>query len=135
MKKNILTTGLLLVAIAATLALKKQHAHAPLTPETLNEMQSIPRLLDLGATKCVPCKMMAPILDEMAETFEGQLDVQFIDVWENEEAGKKYGIRMIPTQLFFDAEGNELFRHEGFFSREDLLAKWSELGHTFTEAE
>ncbi|MFA6173833.1 MAG: thioredoxin family protein [Kiritimatiellales bacterium] len=88
----------------------------------------LPRLLDLGAGKCVPCKMMAPILDELKTAYAGKLDVVFIDVWENKQAGEQYGIRMIPTQIFYDAEGKELFRHEGFFAKEDILAKWKELG-------
>lgn len=90
-----------------------------------------PRLVDLGAGKCIPCKMMAPILDELRKTFATVLDVQFVDVWENPDAGKPYGIRLIPTQIFYDAGGKELFRHEGFFSREDILAKWKELGFAF----
>jgi thioredoxin 1 len=56
------------------------------------------------------------------------LEVQFIDVWENPEAGKKYGVNVIPTQIFCDAQGKELFRHEGFMGKEDILAKWKELG-------
>ncbi|MDF7800071.1 thioredoxin family protein [Pontiellaceae bacterium B1224] len=100
--------------------------------ETVSE-KPLPKLLDLGAGKCIPCKMMAPILDEMEETFAGQLDVEFIDVWENEGVGQQYGIRMIPTQIFYDAEGNELFRHEGFYAREDMLAKWAELGVVLTD--
>lgn len=86
--------------------------------------KKLPRLVDLGAGKCIPCKMMAPILEELKKTYAGKLDVQFIDVWENPGAGGQYGIRVIPTQIFFDATGKELFRHEGFFSREDILAKW-----------
>ncbi|RKX40874.1 MAG: thioredoxin, partial [Verrucomicrobia bacterium] len=70
----------------------------------------------------------APILDELRETFGGQIKVDFVDVWKDEEVGKKYGIRSIPTQIFFDAVGNELFRHEGFYPREDIVAKWKELG-------
>ena len=88
----------------------------------------LPRLLDLGAGKCTSCKMMTSVLDELKTTYAGKLEVVFIDVWENKQAGEQYGIRMIPTQIFYDAEGSELFRHEGFFSREDILAKWSELG-------
>lgn len=88
----------------------------------------LPRLVDLGATKCIPCKMMAPILEELKKTYAGKMDVQFIDVWENPEAGKKYGINVIPTQIFYDAQGKELFRHEGFFGKEDILAKWKGLG-------
>lgn len=87
-----------------------------------------PVLLDLGATKCIPCKMMAPILEELGEEYAGVMEVVFIDVWEKPEAGSRYGIQSIPTQIFFDAEGKELFRHEGFISKEDILAKWKELG-------
>lgn len=88
----------------------------------------LPRLVDLGATKCIPCKMMAPILEELAKEYKGKLDVQFIDVWENQKAGQKYGIKSIPTQIFYDANGKEFFRHEGFFSKEDILAKFEAQG-------
>lgn len=89
---------------------------------------AIPRLVDLGAAKCIPCKTMAPILEDLKKTYVGKLDVQFIDVWQNPDAGKKYGINVIPTQIFYNADGNEIFRHEGFFGKEDILAKWNELG-------
>jgi thioredoxin 1 len=89
---------------------------------------SLPKLVDLGASKCIPCKMMAPILEELETTFAGKLKVEFIDVWKNPEAGQKYGVRVIPTQIFYDADGVERFRHEGFFAREDILAKWKALG-------
>lgn len=92
---------------------------------------ALPRLVDLGAGKCIPCKMMAPILEELKTEYQGRFDVTFIDVWENREAGQEYGIRVIPTQIFYDADGNELFRHEGFFSKEDILAKWVELDVQF----
>lgn len=88
----------------------------------------IPRLVDLGAGKCIPCKMMAPILDELKEEYAGALDVVFIDVWEDASAGEKYGIETIPTQIFYDPDGKELFRHVGFIAKEEILAKWEELG-------
>ncbi len=90
--------------------------------------QSIPLLVDLGATKCIPCKMMAPILEELKSNYVGRLDVKFIDVWENPDEKQQYGINLIPTQIFYDAQGKELFRHEGFFSKEDILEKWKEYG-------
>ena len=89
---------------------------------------ALPRLLELGADKCIPCKMMAPILAELRQEYAGQLQVDFIDVWKNENAGEDYGVRVIPLQIFFGADGRELFRHEGFFAKEDILAKWRELG-------
>lgn len=105
-----------------------------LTPGSLSAPgRPMPMLVDLGADKCVPCKMMAPILEEMRGTFDGQLDVVFVDVWKDPEAGRRYGVQVIPTQIFFDENGNELFRHQGFFSREDILSKWRALGYTFEE--
>lgn len=103
-------------------------AAAPAPMPAARSAQTLPRLLDLGSGTCVPCKMMAPILDEMKETFAGELTVEFIDVRTDKAAAKQYGIQVIPTQIFFDASGNEVFRHQGFFSREDILAKWRELG-------
>ena len=100
--------------------------------ETEAEVQEkLPKLIDLGAGKCIPCKMMAPILEEIKEEYNGKLDVIFIDVWENPEEAKKYKINLIPTQIFYDSAGKELFRHEGFYSKEDILEKYKELGIDF----
>lgn len=101
-------------------------------PQPAEPARAVPRLVDLGATKCIPCTMMAPILEDLKRTYAGRLDVQFIDVWENPDAARKYGISVIPTQIFFDATGKELFRHEGFFGKDDILAKWKELGVDLT---
>jgi len=94
--------------------------------------KGLPRMVDLGADKCIPCKMMAPILEELKSEYEGTLIVDFIDVWKNPDEGPKYNIKLIPTQIFFDASGKERFRHEGFISKEDILAKWKELGVDLT---
>ena len=75
---------------------------------------------------------MAPIIDELRETYTGQLEVVFIDIKANPDAAVPYNIRLIPTQVFLDADGNELFRHEGFYAREVILAKWTELGYDFS---
>jgi thioredoxin 1 len=88
----------------------------------------LPKLLDLGAGKCIPCKMMKPILDDLKRDYSHVFITEFIDVWENREAGEQYGIEAIPTQIFYDAEGKELFRHTGFYGKEDILGKWKELG-------
>ena len=81
---------------------------------------ALPRLVDLGAGKCIPCKRMAPILEALKVDYAGAVDVRFIDVWKDPQAGKPYGIRLIPTQIFFDRTSRERFRHEGFFSREEI---------------
>lgn len=103
-------------------------------PEANSEaVQKRPKLLDLGAKQCIPCKKMAPILDELTKEYKGVFDVEFIDVWqpENKEKAKAHGVQSIPTQIFFDVTGNELWRHEGFLSKEDILKKWKELGFAF----
>jgi thioredoxin 1 len=98
---------------------------------TAGEQGALPRLLDLGADKCVPCKMMAPILEKMEKEYTGRMDVHFIDVWKDPDAAKPYGVRMIPTQIFYGTDGQELFRHQGFYGKEEILAKWKELGYDF----
>jgi thioredoxin 1 len=110
--KNILTTIVAFWAVATWAA----------------ESAKLPKLVDLGADKCIPCKAMAPILKDLKAEFAGRMDVEFIDVWKDPKPGKAYKIKLIPTQIFFDASGKERFRHEGFFGKEDILAKWKELG-------
>ena len=90
---------------------------------------SLPRLLDLGSQTCTPCRMMVPELSAVSEEYAGVVNVEFIDVNENPSAAQSYGIRLIPTQIFYDAEGNELFRHEGYMSSEDMTAKLIEFGY------
>ncbi len=102
-------------------------------PDTGSDTASerLPRLLDLGATTCIPCKLMAPILGELREEYRGRMEVTFIDVRKNPEAARQHRIQMIPTQIFYDASGTELSRHTGFISREDILATWEKLGVRF----
>lgn len=97
------------------------------------EEVKLPKLVDLGAKKCVPCKMMEPILEELKKEYKDGFETVFIDVWENPDAGGKYKIRVIPTQIFLSPEGKELFRHQGFYSKEDILKKWRELGYQMTK--
>lgn len=126
----------LVVLVATALALKQARKSTP--PQIANPAPvsssslPLPKLLDLGADKCVPCKAMAPILEEMKKEFAGKLNVEFIDVWKNPGAAQKEMVEIIPTQIFLDANGKELFRHTGFFSKEDMLAKWKELGVDLT---
>jgi len=110
------------------------HAQADNEPVSVpNDKPALPRLVDLGAEKCIPCKMMKPILDDLTENYADQFEVEFIDVWKNREAGATYGIRMIPTQIFFDASGKELSRHEGFLAKKDILVTWQKHGITIVE--
>lgn len=77
-------------------------------------------MIDLGAKSCVPCKMMVPILEKLEKEYRGRADVIFIDVWQAPDAGKKYGIKLIPTQIFYNRKGEEVGRHEGFLDENSI---------------
>jgi thioredoxin 1 len=79
--------------------------------------------IELGSVRCIPCKMMQPIMKDIEKEFAGQVKVVFYDVWtpEGEPFAQTYKIRVIPTQVFLDKDGKEYFRHEGFFPKEDLI--------------
>ncbi len=85
-------------------------------------------MIDLGATECVPCKMMAPILEELKKEYAGEADIIFIDVWKNPPEARKYGIRAIPTQIFYNAEGREVYRHTGFLDKKRIVDILTRLG-------
>ena len=85
-------------------------------------------MVDLGAKKCVPCKMMAPILEKVEKDYQGRAVIHFYDVWENREPAERYGIRGIPTQIFFDKDGKEVYRHVGFMSEADIVSQLTKMG-------
>jgi thioredoxin 1 len=85
-------------------------------------------LIDLGATECIPCKMMAPIMTKLEAGYQGKAVIAFIDVWKHKEQAPKYKIRAIPTQIFYDASGTEVYRHEGFMSEKDIVAQLTKMG-------
>lgn len=93
--------------------------------------RALPRLVDLGAGKCIPCKAMAPILDGLRSEYAGRMEVLFIDVWKDPDAARPHGIRIIPTQIFYGADGKELARHEGFMAKDQILAQWKAVGVSF----
>lgn len=91
---------------------------------------ALPRMVDVGSEHCIPCKMMAPILDELQREYAGKVSVEFVNLAQDPKGGSRYGVRIIPTQIFIDSSGQEVFRHVGFYSKEDILAKFKELGFT-----
>jgi thioredoxin 1 len=85
-------------------------------------------MVDIGAMSCIPCKMMAPIMKELEEEYKGKAAIIFIDVWKNRDQGTKFGIRAIPTQIFYDKDGKEVQRHEGFMDKKSIVAVLQKLG-------
>ena len=78
-------------------------------------------MVDLGADSCIPCKMMAPILKKMEKKYDGKAAIIFIDVWKQHDQAKRFGIRAIPTQIFFNKDGKEVYRHVGFMSEAAIV--------------
>ena len=85
-------------------------------------------MIDLGAKKCVPCKMMAPILAKMEKQFEGKAAIVFIDVWIHAEQARRFGIRAIPTQIFYSETGKEVYRHVGFMDETAIINQLKKMG-------
>ena len=85
-------------------------------------------MIDLGAKKCVPCKMMAPIMEKMEKVYKGKAVIAFIDVWEHREPVNRFGIRAIPTQIFFDKNGKEVYRHVGFLAEKEIVSQLTKMG-------
>lgn len=84
--------------------------------------------IELGADRCIPCRAMQPIMREIAAEYAGKIQVVFYDVWKDPRPARKYGIQLIPTQVFIDQKGKEIFRHVGFFPKEEILGMLKEKG-------
>lgn len=87
-------------------------------------------LVDLGSHSCIPCKMMAPILEKLTKDYNGKAAIIFIDVWANKEQAKHFKVSAIPTQIFFDTDGKEVYRHQGFMAEEDIVHQFTTMGVT-----
>jgi thioredoxin 1 len=124
LKKNDIHAFVLFVTImfSATIgsAVTEQGAQIP--------VPGMVTMVDLGAKKCIPCKMMAPIIEELKKEYQDQAAIVFIDVWVNPNAGKNYNIRAIPTQIIYDSAGKEILRHEGFWDKASIVAELQKLG-------
>jgi thioredoxin 1 len=98
-------------------------------PEKVAEKpKELPKMWDFGSEKCIPCKTMLEILTPMMADYQGKVDVRIINVYEDKERTQQFHIVTIPTQVFIDAEGKELFRHVGVFSRDSIEARFREFG-------
>lgn len=130
MKKatKIIIILILLLSVTGVWGYKKyQLNNAPTNVKETVEKNK-PMLVDLGAGTCIPCKQMVPVLEDVKKTYEGKAVIKVIDVYENQDEATKYGIRVIPTQIFLDKDGKEFFRHEGFFPKEEIVKVFDKMG-------
>jgi thioredoxin 1 len=99
---------------------KVQHNLAMDNPVDKARMSGKPTMVEFGATGCIPCDMMQPILDNLREKYKDRLNVLFVHVREQRILGARFGIRSIPVQVFFDGSGREAFRHVGFYPQNEV---------------
>jgi len=88
----------------------------------------LPKLLDFGRGICIPCKKMAPVLQELSEEHKGRIIIKIIEIDRENELTIVNRIRLIPTQIFFDSKNREVFRHEGFMDKEAIKKIFQEMG-------
>ena len=87
-----------------------------------------PTLVDFGARTCPSCRKLAPILEALATEYQGKARVLFVDVYEEKSTARKYRIQMIPTQIFFNAKGQEVKRHIGGMERDEIMKELKAAG-------
>ncbi len=116
------------VAVAVSAVIAAKTGPRPATAVSPEVVSGLPTLVELGSTTCVPCQMMEEVLDELRDGYQERLNVQFVNVHADPDTAQAYGVRVIPTQVFLDAQGNEVFRHEGYFPTEDILKAFSDHG-------
>lgn len=116
------------ITVLLSLLLIFTFARAAKEPAKTVPVKGMVTMVDLGARKCIPCKMMAPILVKLEKDYKGRAAIIFLDVWEDPAPAKRFGIRAIPTQIFFDKKGEEVWRHEGFLSEKDIIKQLTRMG-------
>ncbi len=98
------------------------------SPDKEVPVKGMVTLVDLGANTCIPCKMMAPILAKLEKDYQGKAAIVFIDVWKFKDQADRFGVQAIPTQIFFDKTGKEVFRHLGFMSEKEIVGQLKKMG-------
>ncbi|MDO9565859.1 MAG: thioredoxin domain-containing protein [Candidatus Desulfaltia sp.] len=87
-----------------------------------------PVLVDFGSNSCVPCRQMRPILNEIKKEHLEKAEVLVIDVYKHKTLATEHKIQMIPTLTFFDSNGKEVHRHQGFMSKKLILEQFKKMG-------
>ena len=97
-------------------------------PEPPPKPKTLPRMWDYGSDNCLPCIEMAKFLNPMIAEYKDKVDIRIINVYQDRERTQQARIQVIPTQIFYDPDGKELFRHVGLYPRDSIVAKFKEYG-------
>jgi thioredoxin 1 len=125
---KVIIVVVLLAAIVVVFVVKQKNTTAEPVETNGASGVSLPKLVEVGSGSCVPCKAMKPIIEKLEKEYADKFKIEFHDIKVEPEAISKFKVNMIPVQIFYDVNGVELFRHEGFYSKEDILKKWKEFG-------
>jgi len=135
MRRNSIIVAILIVVLTGAFlfyVLQKTTAKPPdsnTEEDFLNALKSgKPVLVDFGSNSCIPCRQMRPILHEVKKEYSGKAEVLVIDVYKYKSLSREYKIRMIPTLTFFDSNGKEVHRHQGFMSKKLILEQFKKMG-------
>ena len=141
MKKVVVTLLILIFSTSLCSYASEEQANEPKTEKKVKSEENLiisseqldfskhkVTFIELGADRCIPCKAMQPVMREIAQKYKGTIQVVFYDVWKTPKYAKDYGIKMIPTQVFIDKNGDEIFRHVGFFAKDEIIKMLKEKG-------
>ena len=92
---------------------------------SINGNNTLPKVMKIGRTTCVPCRKMSKLLTELEPKLAGKANVEIVDIDENPEAVKQYNVTGIPVTVFFDNEGNEIYRQIGLLEENEIIG-WLE---------
>ena len=128
-KRNVLVSTLVILTIL-TFPYQAAFSEPSVDPRFPKDVvqSPLPKLLDFGRGKCIPCKKMAPILKELSEEYNTRVVIKIIEIDQERGLTEANKIRLIPTQIFFDAKNNEVFRHEGFMDKEAIKKVFEKMG-------
>lgn len=127
MRTKVTITSLVIAMLIAGVLFARVPAGAA-GPAMVVPVKGMVTLVDVGAASCIPCKMMAPILEKLEKKYDGKAAVIFIDVRHYPDQARQLGIQGIPTQIFYDAKGKEVQRHIGYMSEAAIVAQFKKMG-------
>ena len=117
--KNIITIAI--IASIALISCQKQSNPSPAAkPAVTNSATAKIKFLEIGSDKCIPCKQMKVVTENIVIKYGDELAFQYIDIYENKDVADDYKVQLIPTQIFYNQKGVEIFRHVGYFPEEKI---------------
>lgn len=129
MKKNVIVASMILtILISVAIDTLTPACAKDFSPGMKIPVKGMVTILDIGAASCIPCKMMAPVLEKLEKKYDGKAAVIFLDVRYHKETAISFGINGIPTQIFYDKKGNEVYRHLGYMSEDAIVTQFKKMG-------